>query len=41
MAAEAERMAEPGSIELAYELDIPLVATNEPYFATPRRLYRP
>jgi DNA polymerase-3 subunit alpha len=32
---EAERLAEPGLIELAYDLDIPLVATNEPYFATP------
>ena len=33
--AEPERLAEPGLIDLAYELDIPLVATNEPYFATP------
>ena len=31
---EGERMAEPGLVELAYDLDIPLVATNEPYFAT-------
>ncbi len=32
---EAERAAEPGLVDLAYALDIPLVATNEPYFATP------
>jgi DNA polymerase III subunit alpha len=32
---EAERLAEPGLIDLAYDFDIPLVATNEPYFATP------
>ena len=38
---EDERSAEPGLIDLAYELDLPLVATNEPYFATPRRLCRP
>lgn len=31
---DAERVAEPGLIDLAYDLDIPLVATNEPYFAT-------
>jgi DNA polymerase-3 subunit alpha len=30
-----ERAAEPGLIELAYELGIPLVATNEPFFAKP------
>ena len=32
---EAEQRAEPGLIELAYEHDLPLVATNEPYFAKP------
>lgn len=32
---EPERAAEPGLVELAYELDIALVATNEPYFASP------
>ncbi len=31
---EAEQRAEPGLIELAYDGDIPLVATNEAYFAT-------
>jgi DNA polymerase-3 subunit alpha len=31
---EEERAAEPGLIDLAYDLGIPLVATNEPYFAT-------
>jgi DNA polymerase-3 subunit alpha len=30
-----ERAAEPGLLDLAYELDIPIVATNEPYFARP------
>ncbi|WP_342641915.1 DNA polymerase III subunit alpha [Rhodoligotrophos ferricapiens] len=30
-----ERIAEPGLVELAYDLDLPLVATNEPFFATP------
>jgi DNA polymerase-3 subunit alpha len=30
-----ERAAEPGLIALAYELGLPLVATNEPYFAKP------
>ena len=30
----AERMAEPALIELAYAHALPLVATNEPYFAT-------
>lgn len=29
----AEDMAEPGLIELAYKHDLPLVATNEPFFA--------
>jgi DNA polymerase-3 subunit alpha len=29
----AEREAETGLVELAYGLDVPLVATNEPYFA--------
>jgi DNA polymerase-3 subunit alpha len=32
---EAENRAEPGLINLAYELGIPLVATNEAYFASP------
>ncbi|MGH6908199.1 MAG: DNA polymerase III subunit alpha, partial [Aestuariivirga sp.] len=32
---EAERAAEAGLVELAYELEVPLVATNEAYFATP------
>ncbi len=32
---DAERAAEPALIELAYELDIPLVATNQVYFAKP------
>jgi DNA polymerase III subunit alpha len=32
---EPERAAEPGLVDLAYELDIALVATNEPYFAFP------
>ena len=30
----AEVAAEPGLIELAYEMELPLVATNEPYFAS-------
>jgi DNA polymerase-3 subunit alpha len=30
---EAERIAEPSLLELAYERGIPLVATNEPFFA--------
>jgi DNA polymerase-3 subunit alpha len=30
---EAERLAEPALIELAYSKGIPLVATNEPFFA--------
>src|SRR5690606_18646643 len=30
-----ERVAEPGLVALAYDLDLPLVATNEPFFATP------
>src|SRR4030095_5724829 len=30
---EAERAAEPALIELAYELEVPLVATNQVYFA--------
>ncbi len=29
---EPEALAEPGLIDLAYELELPLVATNEPYF---------
>ncbi|MCB1381226.1 MAG: PHP domain-containing protein, partial [Alphaproteobacteria bacterium] len=32
---EAERIAEAGLIELAYDLEVPLVATNECYFAKP------
>ena len=36
MAAAAERAAEPALVELAYARGIPLVATNEPLFATPR-----
>ena len=32
---EAERLTEPGLIDLADRLELPLVATNEPYFATP------
>ncbi|MCB1434934.1 MAG: PHP domain-containing protein, partial [Alphaproteobacteria bacterium] len=32
---EAERTAEPGLIQLAYDLEVPLVATNECYFAKP------
>ncbi|MBG1231862.1 DNA polymerase III subunit alpha [Aestuariivirga litoralis] len=32
---EAERASEAALIELAYENDLPLVATNECYFATP------
>jgi len=32
--AEAERRAEPALIDLAYEKGLPLVATNEPFFAT-------
>jgi DNA polymerase III subunit alpha len=32
---EVERAAEPGLISLAYELDIPLAAANECYFASP------
>jgi DNA polymerase-3 subunit alpha len=30
-----ERAAETGLIEIAYDFGIPLVATNQPYFATP------
>ncbi len=30
---DEERTAEPGLIDLAYDLELPLVATNEPYFA--------
>jgi DNA polymerase III subunit alpha len=32
---ENEQAAEPGLIDIAYDLNIPLVATNECYFATP------
>jgi DNA polymerase III subunit alpha len=32
---EAERAAEGGLVELAYDLDLPLVATNEAYFPKP------
>ncbi len=31
---ETERIAEPTLVELAYELQLPLVAANEPYFST-------
>jgi DNA polymerase-3 subunit alpha len=31
---DSERLAEPALVELAYARGIPLVATNEPYFAT-------
>lgn len=31
---QAERLVEAGLIDLAYERGLPLVATNEPYFAT-------
>jgi DNA polymerase-3 subunit alpha len=31
---DEERAAEPGLVKLAYALEVPLVATNEPYFAT-------
>ncbi len=31
---EAEALSEPGLIDLAYDLELPLVATNEPYFAS-------
>ncbi len=34
----AERVAEPALIELAYARGLPLVATNEPFFAVARRL---
>ena len=37
----AERTAEPALIELAYARGIPLVATNEPFFATARGLRSP
>jgi DNA polymerase III subunit alpha len=30
-----ERAVEPALLNLAYDLDLPIVATNEPYFATP------
>ena len=33
-ASQAERRAEPALIDLAYAQGLPLVATNEPYFAT-------
>ena len=32
---ENERIVEPQLVELAYELELPLVATNEPYFGDP------
>ncbi len=31
-----ERAVEPLLLNLAYDLDLPIVATNEPYFATPQ-----
>ncbi len=30
---DEERAAEPGLVDLAYELELPLVASNQPYFA--------
>ena len=35
---DRERRIEGGLIDLAYEKSLPLVATNEPYFAAQRRL---
>ncbi len=35
---DAERRVEPALIDIAYAKGLPLVATNEPYFATRRRL---
>ena len=32
---EAERLTERGHVEIAYEMDLPLVATNDVYFARP------
>ena len=32
---DTEKAAEPGLLELAYSQGVPLVATNQPYFATP------
>ncbi|WP_137390789.1 DNA polymerase III subunit alpha [Rhodoligotrophos defluvii] len=32
---DEERIAEPDLVGLAYDLDLPVVATNEPFFATP------
>ena len=32
---EVERIVEPDLVQLAYDLELPLVATNEPYFASP------
>ncbi len=32
-----ERAVEPVLLELAYDTHLPIVATNEPYFAAPRR----
>ena len=37
-ASRAERRVEPALIDLAYAKGLPLVATNEPFFATARRL---
>ena len=37
----AERLCEPALIELAYARGLPLVATNEPFFAAARRLRGP
>jgi DNA polymerase-3 subunit alpha len=34
-APEAERLTERGHVELAYEMDLPLVATNDVYFPEP------
>jgi DNA polymerase-3 subunit alpha len=33
----AQAMAEPGLVAWAYEADVPLVATNDVYFATPQK----
>ena len=35
-----ERRVEPHLLELAYALDMPLVATNEPYFPTAETITR-
>ena len=35
---EIERQAEAAVVDLAYRLDLPLVATNEPFFPAAERL---